>query len=219
MRGCSNARPSFRRSGRRIADRAADCRDRCRQSQRLHPDQSHLDHRRPDRARLAPVPRRPQARGRCRPERQPGRRQDPGAGPARGRGTLRLDYAQFLELEMFTRFGGVTDTHVKDKIARGRRIRGVLTQPQYAPTRLVDEVALVMALQNGILDAFPLEISANSAPIYRLGSTARPRASWVGWSGPGSLMMRRARLGPRCNARGADYGRPPRRYPNRERTV
>ena len=72
-------------------------------------------------------------------------------------GRLRLDYSQFLELEMFTRFGGVTDTQVKDKIARGRRIRSVLSQPQYAPTRLVDEVALVTALQNGILDRIPLE--------------------------------------------------------------
>jgi F-type H+-transporting ATPase subunit alpha len=71
--------------------------------------------------------------------------------------TLRLDYAQFLELEMFTRFGGVTDTQVKNKIARGRRIRAVLSQPQYAPTRLVDEVTLVTALQNGILDSIPLE--------------------------------------------------------------
>ncbi len=58
---------------------------------------------------------------------------------------------------MFTRFGGVTDTQVKDKIARGRRIRAVLSQPQYTPTRLADEVALVMALQNGILDRIPLE--------------------------------------------------------------
>ena len=74
------------------------------------------------------------------------------------RETLRLDYAQFLELEMFTRFGGVTDTQVKDKITRGGRIRAVLSQPQYAPTRLIDEVALVTALQKGILDKVPLEL-------------------------------------------------------------
>lgn len=71
--------------------------------------------------------------------------------------TLRLDYAQFLELEMFTRFGGVTDAQVKEKIARGRRIRAILSQPQYAPLRLTDEVALVLALQNGLLDRLPLE--------------------------------------------------------------
>lgn len=71
--------------------------------------------------------------------------------------TLRLEYAQFLELEIFTRLGGVTDVQVKGKIARGQRTRAVLSQPQYAPLRLVDEVALVLALQGGILDQLPLE--------------------------------------------------------------
>lgn len=71
--------------------------------------------------------------------------------------TLRLDFAQFLELEMFTRFGGVTDAQVKNKIARGRRTRAILSQPQYGPLRLVDEVALVTALQHGLLDPLPLE--------------------------------------------------------------
>jgi F-type H+/Na+-transporting ATPase subunit alpha len=70
--------------------------------------------------------------------------------------TLRLDYAQFLELEIFTRFGGVTDAQVKDKIARGRRTRAVLTQPQLSPLRLADEVALIVALQAGLLDRVPL---------------------------------------------------------------
>jgi len=70
--------------------------------------------------------------------------------------TLRLDYAQFLELEMFTRFGGVTDAQVKEKIARGQRIRAVLTQPQYAPLRLADEVALALGLQDGLFDRLPL---------------------------------------------------------------
>jgi F-type H+-transporting ATPase subunit alpha len=71
--------------------------------------------------------------------------------------TLRLDYAQFLELEMFTRFGGATDAQVKGRIARGQRIRAVLSQPQYAPLRLADEVALVLAVQGGLLDILPLE--------------------------------------------------------------
>ena len=71
--------------------------------------------------------------------------------------TLRLDYAQFLELEIFTRFGGVTDVQVKDKINRGKRIRACLSQLQYAPLRLADQVALVLALQSGILDRVPLE--------------------------------------------------------------
>ncbi len=70
---------------------------------------------------------------------------------------LRLDYAQFLELEIFTRFGGITDLQVKSKIARGQRIRAVLSQPQYGPLRLADEVALALALQGGILDRLPLD--------------------------------------------------------------
>jgi F-type H+/Na+-transporting ATPase subunit alpha len=71
--------------------------------------------------------------------------------------TLRLDYAQFLELEIFTRFGGIADAQVKDRIARGRRIRAVLAQPQFAPLRLVDEVGLIIALQTGVLDHVPPE--------------------------------------------------------------
>jgi F-type H+/Na+-transporting ATPase subunit alpha len=74
--------------------------------------------------------------------------------------TLRLDYAQFLELEMFTRFGGIRDVQVKDKITRGRHIRAILSQPQYAPLRLADEVALILALQGGLLDRLPTEAIA-----------------------------------------------------------
>jgi F-type H+-transporting ATPase subunit alpha len=91
--------------------------------------------------------------------------------------TLRLDYAQFLELEMFTRFGGITDVQVKGKIARGQRIRTIFSQLQYAPLRLADEVALVLALQGGLLDSLPLDriesfrsgltgwLDRNAAPI------------------------------------------------------
>ena len=70
--------------------------------------------------------------------------------------TLRLDYAQFLELEMFTRFGGMPDTRVRDQLTRGARIRAILDQPQHAPVRLADEVALVLAVQSGLLDPLPL---------------------------------------------------------------
>ena len=70
--------------------------------------------------------------------------------------TLRLDYAQFLELETFTRFGGMPDGRVRDQLTRGARIRAILNQPQHAPLRLADEVALVLAVQSGVLDALPL---------------------------------------------------------------
>ena len=70
--------------------------------------------------------------------------------------TVRLDYAQFLELEMFTRFGGMPDNRVRNQLTRGARIRAILGQPQHAPLRLSDEVALVQAVQSGLLDTLPL---------------------------------------------------------------
>ncbi len=75
-------------------------------------------------------------------------------------GTLRLDYAQFLELEMFTRFGGLSDARVKAQMVRGMRARALLIQPRFAPLRLVDEVALVFALTEGLLDTVPIEAVA-----------------------------------------------------------
>jgi F-type H+/Na+-transporting ATPase subunit alpha len=70
--------------------------------------------------------------------------------------SLRLDYAQFLELEMFTRFGGMPDARVRGRLARGARIRAILNQKQHAPMRLGHEVALVLAVQAGLLDALAL---------------------------------------------------------------
>ena len=71
--------------------------------------------------------------------------------------TLRLDYAQFLELETFTRFGGLPDARVRQQLLRGARIRAILAQPQLAPLGLVEEVALVTAVQEGLLDALPVD--------------------------------------------------------------
>lgn len=82
---------------------------------------------------------------------------------------LRLDYAQFLELETFTRFGGMPDGRVRDQLTRGARIRAILDQPQHAPLRLVEQVALVLAVQSGMLDALPLP--AVTAFRNRLGQT------------------------------------------------
>jgi F-type H+-transporting ATPase subunit alpha len=82
--------------------------------------------------------------------------------------TLRLEYAQFLELEIFTRFGGMVDERTKRIIEHGRRIRAILTQPQFAPLPMPHQVALLLALNEGILDRLPLE----SVPDLR-GSLGR----------------------------------------------
>lgn len=72
-------------------------------------------------------------------------------------GSLRLDYAQFLELEVFTRFGGMPDGRVRQQLTRGARIREILRQPQHSPFRLIDEIALLFAVRSGLLD--PLELA------------------------------------------------------------
>jgi F-type H+-transporting ATPase subunit alpha len=73
-------------------------------------------------------------------------------------GRIRLDYSQFLELEMFTRFGGISDTRVKAQLVRGERIRALLTQSRFAGLRPVDQVALLAALGENVLDAVPAAV-------------------------------------------------------------
>ncbi len=68
---------------------------------------------------------------------------------------LRLDYAQFLELEVFTRFGGGVDQRSQQAIVRGRRVRAALVQPQLQPLLAAEQVALLLALAEGLLDAIP----------------------------------------------------------------
>ncbi|HUJ58115.1 MAG TPA: F0F1 ATP synthase subunit alpha [Kofleriaceae bacterium] len=70
---------------------------------------------------------------------------------------LRLDYAQFLELEVFTRFGGTMDERTRRAVAHGRRIRAAFSQRQLEPLRLADEVALLLALVEGVFDTVPLD--------------------------------------------------------------
>jgi F-type H+-transporting ATPase subunit alpha len=73
-------------------------------------------------------------------------------------GRVRLDYAQFLELEMFTRFGGLSDNRVKAQITRGESIRSLINQPRFVALRLVDEVALLAALADGVFDSWPAKV-------------------------------------------------------------
>ncbi|MGE0765167.1 MAG: F0F1 ATP synthase subunit alpha [Hyphomicrobiaceae bacterium] len=67
-------------------------------------------------------------------------------------GRLKLDYAQFVELEVFTRFGAMLDERTSRRIAHGRRIRAVLAQPQLEPRPLASQVALLLAVTEGKLD-------------------------------------------------------------------
>jgi F-type H+-transporting ATPase subunit alpha len=71
--------------------------------------------------------------------------------------SLRLEYAQFLELEVFTRFGTMVDERTRKVIEHGRRIRAVLRQPQLAPQTLSEQATLLTAVSEGLLDDLPLD--------------------------------------------------------------
>jgi len=90
-------------------------------------------------------------------------------------GRVRLDYAQFLELEIFTRFGGISDARVKAQLLRGERIRALLNQPRFAGLRLVDQVAMLAALDADVFDKHPAAlVSTVRARIAHYLDTAVP---------------------------------------------
>ncbi|MBO0938547.1 F0F1 ATP synthase subunit alpha [Fibrella sp. HMF5335] len=72
-------------------------------------------------------------------------------------GTLKLDQAQFRELEAFAKFGSDLDASTKLTIDRGRRNQEMLKQPQYSPVRVEQQVAIIYAATNGLLDKVPVE--------------------------------------------------------------
>lgn len=72
-------------------------------------------------------------------------------------GTLRLDLAQFRELEAFAQFGSDLDEKTRSLIERGRRAVEMLKQPQYAPLPVEKEVAVLYALTRGHVDDIAVE--------------------------------------------------------------
>lgn len=70
-------------------------------------------------------------------------------------GRVRLDYAQYLEMKMFSRFGGFGDAAMKARLARGERIGALLAQPRFEPLSTAAQVALLAGLDAGLLDAVP----------------------------------------------------------------
>ncbi|MFC3812387.1 F0F1 ATP synthase subunit alpha [Lacihabitans lacunae] len=71
-------------------------------------------------------------------------------------GTLKLDQAQFRELEAFSKFGSDLDAATKLVIDRGRRNQEILKQGQYQPQSVGDQVAIIFGSINGIMDLVPV---------------------------------------------------------------
>jgi len=72
-------------------------------------------------------------------------------------GRLRLDLAQYRELEAFAQFGSELDPATQRQLARGQRTVEVLKQPQYAPMPVEHQVMIIYAVTNGYLDGVPVD--------------------------------------------------------------
>ena len=72
-------------------------------------------------------------------------------------GSLRLDMAQFRELEAFAQFGSDLDKATQQQLNRGRRLVEVLKQPQYQPMPAQNEIMILFAGAYGYLDEWPEE--------------------------------------------------------------
>lgn len=72
-------------------------------------------------------------------------------------GSLRLDLAQYRELEAFTKFGSDLDKATLAQLKRGARLVEILKQGQYAPYEVADQVVLIFAGTNGFADEIPIE--------------------------------------------------------------
>ncbi|MHA7837836.1 MAG: alternate F1F0 ATPase, F1 subunit alpha [bacterium] len=81
-------------------------------------------------------------------------------------GDLRLSYSQFEELETFSRFGTRLDEETRRRIERGRRVREILKQPQYALLKPTDQIVVLLALSEGLFDDVALDdISSRAAAL------------------------------------------------------
>ena len=71
-------------------------------------------------------------------------------------GTLKLDQAQFRELEAFSKFGSDLDAATKLIIDRGQKNLEVLKQAQYSPVAVEEQVAIIFVCTNGLMDSIPV---------------------------------------------------------------
>ena len=72
-------------------------------------------------------------------------------------GTLRLDLAQYRELEAFAKFGSDLDKSTLDQLTRGERMVEILKQNQYVPMAVEKQVAIIFAASKGYLDDIDVE--------------------------------------------------------------
>ncbi|MEK7617757.1 MAG: F0F1 ATP synthase subunit alpha [Patescibacteria group bacterium] len=72
-------------------------------------------------------------------------------------GKLKLNLAQFRELEAFAQFGSDLDESTKNQLELGRRLSEILKQPQYQPVPVENQVCIIYAVGNGMFNSIPVE--------------------------------------------------------------
>ncbi len=75
-------------------------------------------------------------------------------------GMLRLEMAQFRELEAFSQFGSDLDKATQFQLARGRRLVEIQKQGQYAPLPVENQILIIRAATTGCLDSIPVDAIA-----------------------------------------------------------
>jgi len=92
-------------------------------------------------------------------------------------GDLRLSYSQFEELEAFSRFGTRLDEDTRKTLERGRRVREILKQPQYQPIPVPEQLVVLVAVTNGLLDYLPLESLGQAEQKIRQAVSQTPEVA------------------------------------------
>lgn len=81
-------------------------------------------------------------------------------------GTLKLDQAQFRELEAFAKFGSDLDAATQRTIDRGRKNQEILKQPQYSPVKVEEQIAIIFASTKGFTDSVKVERIKEFESLY-----------------------------------------------------
>ena len=97
---------------------------------------------------------------------------------------MKLDYLQFLELEVFTRFGARLEATMEAAIQRGRQLREILKQDRLSPLPVTFQMAWLVAFNDGLFeaanpDAISTLLAALEGPV-RLTTLSldAPREEW-----------------------------------------
>jgi F-type H+-transporting ATPase subunit alpha len=90
-------------------------------------------------------------------------------------GSLRLDLAQYRELAAFAQFGSDLDKATQAQLNRGQRLVEILKQPQYAPVPVEQQVLIIFAATNGLLDAVAVaDVRRYEDELYKFVGSRHP---------------------------------------------